>query len=101
VADLRAHLQKGAEGDQSLCKTWQANIRLLGDLRIANSWSSIDSVYWPDYHLHLYNGATRRPRVMSRKHLAPSKQDSFPLQTLIKEKTLALLSDTPWIIDSD
>ncbi len=74
VDDLRAFLAQGAEDYKSLCKTWKADILILGDFRILTGWSSIDSAYWPDYHLHLYNCDTQRSRYEVFKHLNPSNR---------------------------
>jgi hypothetical protein len=101
VADLRAHLPQGVEDYKTLCKTWKANILILGDFRITTGWSSIDSAYWPDYHLHLYNCDTQRARYAVFKHLNPSNRDIFPFQQAINEKTMRFLSESRWIVNSN
>jgi hypothetical protein len=101
VADLRAHLAQGAEDYKSLCKTWKADILILGDFRIITGWSSIDSAYWPDYHLHLYNCDTQRSRYQVFKHLNPSNRDIFPFQQAINEKTMRFLGESRWIVNSN
>lgn len=96
--DLRDHLQKGAEDYSALCADWQADILILGDFKITTVWTSMDSAYWPDYHLHLYNCETQNSRYEVFKHLNPSNQDAFPFEQAINLKTMKFLSDSRWLV---
>ncbi len=100
LADLRDHLQTGEENYAGLCQKWQADILILGDFRIVTGYSTIDSAYWPDYHLHLYNCGTQRSNHEVFKHLNPSNQDSFPFEQAINQKTMKFLTDSRWVVGS-
>ncbi|MEJ2460714.1 MAG: hypothetical protein P8098_03690, partial [Candidatus Thiodiazotropha sp.] len=100
LADLRDHLQTGEEDYAGLCQKWQADILILGDFRIVTGYSTIDSAYWPDYHLHLYNCGTQRSNHEVFKHLNPSNQDSFPFEQAINQKTMKFLTDSRWVVGS-
>jgi hypothetical protein len=98
--DLREHLQRGVEDYNSLCSVWQARILVLGDFQISKSWSTIDSAYWPDYHIHLHNCESRRSRREVYKHLNPSNRDRFPFEEAVTEKTGKFLSDSRWVVEN-
>ena len=98
LAELRAHLEKGDEDYATLCRQWQADILILGDFRIVTGYSTIDSAYWPDYHLHLHNCGTQRSRREVFRHLNPSNRDGFPFQEAINEKTMKFLTDSRWVV---
>ncbi len=98
LTDLRDHLQRGEENYAALCEKWRADILILGDFKIVTGYSTIDSAHWPDYHLHLYNCATRRSSQEVFKHLNPSNQDSFPFQAAISAKTVSFLTQSRWVV---
>jgi hypothetical protein len=100
VDDLRKHLQKDQQGYTSLCTNWRADILILSNFVISKSWSSIDSNYWPDYHIYLHNCETSRSRHEVYKHLNPSNMDRFPFEGAIYEKTMEFLSDSRWVADN-
>jgi hypothetical protein len=72
---------------------------VLGDLRISRTWSTIDSAYWPDYHIHLHHCETARTRQEVFKHLNPSNRDSFPFEQAIQDNTMKFLSDSRWVVE--
>jgi hypothetical protein len=97
-ADLREHLEKEADNYTALCARHQAQALVLGDLRISTAWSTIDSAYWPDYHIHLHHCDKQRSRQEVFKHLNPSNRDGFPFEQAIGSHTMEFLSDSRWVV---
>ena len=97
--DLREHLENESTDYAALCSRFQAQALVLGDLRISKTWSTIDSAYWPDYHIHLHHCGNDRSRQEVYKHLNPSNRDSFPFEQEIQNKTMKFLSDSRWVVE--
>ena len=98
-ADLRAQLKAETQDYAQLCAQYKAQVLVLGDLRISKAWSTIDSAYWPDYHLRLHHCDTQRSRQEVFRHLNPSNRDNFPFEQSIRHNTMKFLSDSRWVVE--
>lgn len=97
--DLREQLDEETKDYAALCSRFQAQALVLGDLKISKTWSTIDSAYWPNYHIHLHHCGNERSRQEVYKHLNPSNRDSFPFEQEIQNKTMKFLSDSRWVVE--
>jgi cytoskeletal protein RodZ len=101
VPDLRRQLEAQGDNYAKLCAQLKAGVMILGDLRISKTWSTIDSSYWPDYHIHLHHCDKQRSRQEVYKHLNPSHRDSFPFAQAIQDNTMKFLSDSRWVVEGE
>jgi|GEM_PF-1632527 len=84
LKEIRSFLKNPAD-QQRLCRRYEANALFVGDLTIPFAMSDIESAYWPDITLYLIDCEKNVSRKITRTHLDPRYNDSFPFQVAITE----------------
>jgi len=84
LKEIRSFLKHPAD-QQRLCGRYEANALFVGDLTIPFAMSNIESAYWPDITLYLIDCEKQISRKITRTHLDPRYNDSFPFQVAISE----------------